>query len=67
VFCDNLEEKMKGTLSEGIVEKLFRGKIYNYIKCINVAYESSRVETFYGTVSSPPLFFFFVLLLLRGG
>ncbi|ELR18996.1 Ubiquitin carboxylterminal hydrolase domain containing protein [Acanthamoeba castellanii str. Neff] len=47
VFCDNLEEKMKGTLSEGIVEKLFRGKIYNYIKCINVAYESSRVETFY--------------------
>jgi hypothetical protein len=50
VFCDNLEEKMKGTLSEGIVEKLFRGKIYNYIKCINVAYESSRVETFYGTL-----------------
>lgn len=47
VFCDNLEEKMKGTISEGIVEKLFRGKIYNYIKCINVNYESSRMETFY--------------------
>eukprot|EP00005_Dracoamoeba_jomungandri_P003044 CAMPEP_0174260310 /NCGR_PEP_ID=MMETSP0439-20130205/9536_1 /TAXON_ID=0 /ORGANISM="Stereomyxa ramosa, Strain Chinc5" /LENGTH=1088 /DNA_ID=CAMNT_0015344525 /DNA_START=16 /DNA_END=3282 /DNA_ORIENTATION=+ len=47
VFCDNLEEKMKGTISEGIVEKLFRGKIYNYIKCKNVDYESSRPETFY--------------------
>ncbi len=43
---------MKGTISEGIVEKLFRGKVYNYIKCINVDYESSRVETFYGKLHS---------------
>jgi ubiquitin carboxyl-terminal hydrolase 7 len=48
VFCDNLEEKMKGTISEGIVEKLFRGQILNYIKCKSVPYESKRTEMFYG-------------------
>jgi len=47
VFCDNLEAKMKGTISEGMIEKLFRGKIFNYIKCKNVDYESSRTEMFY--------------------
>eukprot|EP01088_Endostelium_zonatum_P000929 TRINITY_DN11203_c0_g1_i1.p1 TRINITY_DN11203_c0_g1~~TRINITY_DN11203_c0_g1_i1.p1 ORF type:complete len:1256 (-),score=407.98 TRINITY_DN11203_c0_g1_i1:170-3937(-) len=47
VFCDNLENKMKGTISEGMIEKLFRGKIYNYIKCTNVDFESHRTEPFY--------------------
>eukprot|EP01094_Clydonella_sp_ATCC50884_P014697 TRINITY_DN251_c0_g1_i2.p1 TRINITY_DN251_c0_g1~~TRINITY_DN251_c0_g1_i2.p1 ORF type:complete len:646 (-),score=258.72 TRINITY_DN251_c0_g1_i2:1803-3698(-) len=47
VLCDNLEGKMKGTRVEGTVERLFRGKVFNYIKCVNVDYESSRTEDFY--------------------
>ncbi|KAG0304741.1 hypothetical protein BGZ98_005084 [Dissophora globulifera] len=47
VLQDNLEGKMKGTLAEGAIQKLFVGKMKSYIKCINVDYESSRVENFY--------------------
>ena len=38
---------MKGTVVDGTVGKLFEGKIKNYISCINVQYESSRIESFY--------------------
>ena len=38
---------MKGTVEDGTVGKLFEGKIRNYISCINVQYESSRIESFY--------------------
>ncbi|KAF9432060.1 hypothetical protein BGZ76_011315 [Entomortierella beljakovae] len=47
VLQDNLEGKMKGTAAEGAIQKLFVGKMKSYIKCINVDYESSRVENFY--------------------
>ncbi|KAI8854157.1 cysteine proteinase [Chytridium lagenaria] len=47
VLQDNLESKMKGTKAEGAISKLFVGKYKSYIKCMNVNYESSRVEDFY--------------------
>ncbi|TPX38452.1 hypothetical protein SeMB42_g06732 [Synchytrium endobioticum] len=47
VLQDNLESKMKGTQAEGAISKLFVGKMKSYIKCINVDYESSRVEDYY--------------------
>jgi hypothetical protein len=47
VLCDNLESKMKGTAVEGTIADLFEGKMRSYVKCINVDYESSRVESFY--------------------
>jgi ubiquitin carboxyl-terminal hydrolase 7 len=48
VLCDNLEGKMKGTLAEGTIERHFQGKLVNFIKCVNVDFESSREEAFYG-------------------
>lgn len=47
VLQDKLESKMKGTAADGMIGKLFVGKMKSYIKCINVDYESSRVEDFY--------------------
>ncbi|KAJ3129556.1 hypothetical protein HK098_001032 [Nowakowskiella sp. JEL0407] len=47
VLQDNLESKMKGTQAEGAIVKLFVGKMKSYIKCINVDFESSRIEDFY--------------------
>ncbi|KAI8640264.1 hypothetical protein BD408DRAFT_348306 [Parasitella parasitica] len=47
VLQDKLEEKMKGTPADGAISKLFEGKMKSYIKCINVDYESSRIEDYY--------------------
>ncbi|GBC24696.2 cysteine proteinase [Rhizophagus irregularis DAOM 181602=DAOM 197198] len=47
VLQDNIEGKMKGTKADGVITKLFVGKMKSYIKCVNVDYESSRVEDFY--------------------
>ncbi|CAB4447002.1 unnamed protein product [Rhizophagus irregularis] len=47
VLQDNLEGNMKGTKADGAITKLFVGKMKSYIKCVNVDYESSRVEDFY--------------------
>ncbi|XP_062529306.1 ubiquitin carboxyl-terminal hydrolase 7 isoform X3 [Bombyx mori] len=47
VLLDKLENKMKGTLVEGTVPKLFEGKMTSFIKCKNVNCTSTRVETFY--------------------
>lgn len=44
---DKLDEKMKGTEAEGALTKMFVGKMKTYISCINVDYESSRVEDFW--------------------
>lgn len=41
----------QGTAAEGAIQRLFVGKMKSYIKCIDVDYESSRVENFYGTAS----------------
>ncbi|KAI9136495.1 putative ubiquitin-specific processing protease 21 [Paraphysoderma sedebokerense] len=47
VLQDNLETKMKKTPADGAIQKLFVGKMKSYIKCINVDYESSRIENYY--------------------
>ncbi|KNE63202.1 hypothetical protein AMAG_18968 [Allomyces macrogynus ATCC 38327] len=47
VLTDNLEEKMKGTPADGMIQRLFVGQMKSYIKCVNVDYESSRTEDFY--------------------
>jgi len=47
VLMDRLDEKMKGTDAEGALERMFVGKMKTYISCINVDYESSRIEDFW--------------------
>jgi ubiquitin carboxyl-terminal hydrolase 7 len=47
ILMDKLDEKMKGTVAEGALEKMFVGKTKTYISCINVDYESSRIEDFW--------------------
>nr|KYP73629.1 Ubiquitin carboxyl-terminal hydrolase 13 [Cajanus cajan] len=47
VLCEKLEDKMKGTVVEGAIQKLFEGHHMNYIECINVDYKSTRKESFY--------------------
>ncbi|KAI8097769.1 uncharacterized protein BX664DRAFT_86528 [Halteromyces radiatus] len=49
VLLDNLELKMEDASEGGssIIKQLFVGKMKSYIKCIDVDYESSRVEDFY--------------------
>lgn len=47
VLLDNLQTKMKGTKAEGTVEKLFQGKIRNFIKCVDIEFESNREESYF--------------------
>ncbi|XP_071910827.1 ubiquitin C-terminal hydrolase 12-like isoform X4 [Coffea arabica] len=47
VLCEKLEDKMKGTVVEGTIQKLFEGHHMNYIECINVNFKSTRKESFY--------------------
>lgn len=47
VLCDNLEGKMKGTESEGTIEKLFQGTTENFIECLNIDFKSRREEKYY--------------------
>ncbi|SSD60241.1 related to Ubiquitin carboxyl-terminal hydrolase 15 [Saccharomycodes ludwigii] len=47
ILMECLEQKMKGTSVEGKLNELFVGKMKSYIKCVNVDYESSRVEDFW--------------------
>jgi ubiquitin carboxyl-terminal hydrolase 7 len=46
VLCDKLEEKMKGTSVEGTMAALFEGKTATYIECTDVAYASTKRESF---------------------
>ncbi|KAI9933251.1 hypothetical protein MW887_007724 [Aspergillus wentii] len=46
-LMERLEERMKGTPAEKALPDLFVGKTKTYISCINVDYESSRVEDFW--------------------
>ncbi|KAJ5176850.1 uncharacterized protein N7482_002727 [Penicillium canariense] len=46
-LMERLEEKMKGTVAERALPEMFVGKTKTYISCINVDYESSRVEDFW--------------------
>ena len=44
---ERMEEKMKGTEAENALPRLFVGKTKTYISCIDVDFESSRVEDFW--------------------
>ncbi|KAJ3479232.1 hypothetical protein NLI96_g9207 [Meripilus lineatus] len=46
VLQDKLEIKMKATKAEGAIQNLFVGKMKSFIKCVNVDFESSRIEEF---------------------
>ncbi|KAI8304182.1 ubiquitin carboxyl-terminal hydrolase [Colletotrichum asianum] len=46
-LMERMEEKMKGTPAEHVLPQMFSGKIKTYISCINVDYESSRIEDFW--------------------
>ncbi|WEW56134.1 ubiquitin-specific protease ubp15 [Emydomyces testavorans] len=46
-LMERLEEKMKQTPAEKALPDLFVGKTKTYISCINVDYESSRIEDFW--------------------
>jgi len=56
VLCDKLETKMKGTPVEGTINYLLEGKMKSFVKCTQVAYESSREESFYGNDELPTCF-----------
>jgi len=45
-LCDNLQDKMKGTLVENEIPRLFCGKLNFFVKCINVNFVSERIEDF---------------------
>lgn len=47
ILMDRLETRMKGTEVEGTLNDLFVGKMKSYIRCVNVDYESFRVEDFW--------------------
>lgn len=46
-LMERMEEKMKGTRAENLLPRMFSGKIKTYISCINVDYESTRMEDFW--------------------
>jgi ubiquitin carboxyl-terminal hydrolase 7 len=47
VLMERMEEKMKGTEAQDALPKMFVGKTKTYISCIDVEYESSRIEDFW--------------------
>ncbi|CAH2354774.1 ubiquitin carboxyl-terminal hydrolase 15 [[Candida] railenensis] len=47
ILMDKLESAMKGTKIENSLNPIFVGKMKSYIKCVDVPYESSRVEDFW--------------------
>ena len=47
ILMEVLEKKMKDTPAEKTLPELFVGKMKTYISCINVDYESSRIEDFW--------------------
>eukprot|EP01130_Rhizamoeba_saxonica_P005854 TRINITY_DN2316_c0_g1_i2.p1 TRINITY_DN2316_c0_g1~~TRINITY_DN2316_c0_g1_i2.p1 ORF type:complete len:982 (-),score=206.11 TRINITY_DN2316_c0_g1_i2:40-2985(-) len=46
-LIDNLEEKMKKIGMGKKIERIFKGSTFNFIKCLDVDYQSSRKEGFY--------------------
>ncbi|CAG8712864.1 3593_t:CDS:10, partial [Gigaspora margarita] len=47
ILRENLENKMKNTKVDGTISKLFTGTMKSYIKCVDVDYESIRIEDYY--------------------
>ncbi|KAI0124385.1 ubiquitin carboxyl-terminal hydrolase [Xylariales sp. AK1849] len=46
-LMERMEERMKGTAAEDALPHMLSGKVKTYVSCINVDYESSRVEDFW--------------------
>lgn len=49
--CSHLTLHAQGTKADGAISRLFVGKMKSYVRCVNVDYESSRVEDFNGRFS----------------
>ena len=47
VFIENLEQVLDKTPMKDSIAKLFRGTMEQYVKCVNVSYESAHSEFFY--------------------
>ncbi|KJY02284.1 ubiquitin carboxyl-terminal hydrolase like protein [Zymoseptoria brevis] len=47
ILMEKLEARMKGTDAENALPNMFVGKMKTYLRCINVDYESSRIEDFW--------------------
>lgn len=47
ILMDRLENRMKGTAVEGKLNDIFVGRMKSYVKCVDVDYESSKVEDFW--------------------
>lgn len=47
ILMDKLENAMKGSPIENCLNDIFVGKMKSFIKCVNVKYESSRIEDFW--------------------
>ncbi|OBA20575.1 hypothetical protein METBIDRAFT_78917 [Metschnikowia bicuspidata var. bicuspidata NRRL YB-4993] len=47
VLMDKLESAMKGSHIENRLNDIFVGRMKSFIKCVNVPYESSRIEDFW--------------------
>ncbi|KAK8110930.1 ubiquitin carboxyl-terminal hydrolase [Apiospora kogelbergensis] len=46
-LMERMEERMKGTAAEDALPKMLSGKVKTYVSCIDVDYESSRIEDFW--------------------
>ncbi len=46
VLFDALEEAFKGTPAETVIDDLYAGELIDYIRCIDVDYQSERVDKF---------------------
>lgn len=47
ILMEKLEARMKGTVAEKALPDMFVGKMKTYLRCINVEYESSRIEDYW--------------------
>ena len=46
VLFDALEETFKGTAVENIIDDLYAGELIDYLRCLDVDYQSERVDKF---------------------
>ena len=46
VLFDALEESFKGTEVENIIDSLYAGELIDYLRCIDVDYQSERIDKF---------------------
>lgn len=47
VLLENMESRMKSTVVENTIPRLFEGKMLSYIRCKNVEYCSQKTEAYY--------------------